>query len=275
MYRRALIALVLAGCLTGPGWAGIFGKKPAKPNPAERVPELLAILKTVGDENKRIEAIDELRYYDPTAFPQMVPALIDVLQNDPKPAVRSEAADVLGKLQPTSQAVGQALEMARDKDPAMRVRMQARFSLLGYHWQGYKGSKPTDPSVPPKEPPLIDPKAEPNPVLRGPMLLPPPRANVPLNAESLHMPSDRSGMPSLKPPANPPPPPAPLPPPPSQPSKFSFFGLRSSQPAARPPEQSKEPPLAQPLPIETQAPPSPQGPELPLPPFVPPAQRLR
>src|SRR5262245_47508317 len=95
MYRRALLSLLLAGLLAGPGFAGIFGKKPAKANPAERVPELLKILKLDGDENKRIEAADELRYYDIAAFPQVVPALIEVLRSDPKPAVRSEIVETL------------------------------------------------------------------------------------------------------------------------------------------------------------------------------------
>src|SRR5947209_4408879 len=98
MYRRALMSLVLACLLSGPGFAGIFGWKTTKPNPAERVPELLKILKTDGDENKRGEAAQELRYYDPVAFPQMIPALIEVLQNDLKPYVRAEAAETLGKL---------------------------------------------------------------------------------------------------------------------------------------------------------------------------------
>src|SRR4051812_32140423 len=75
MGRRTVIALLLLPCLAFPLSAGIiFGKKP-KPNPKERVPELIAIVKTDGDENKRASAADELRQYDPTMFPEIVPVL--------------------------------------------------------------------------------------------------------------------------------------------------------------------------------------------------------
>lgn len=281
MYRRALLSLFLACLLIGPGFAGIFGKKPTKPNPNERVPELLTILKTDGDENKRVEAIDELRYYDLAAFPQIVPALIDVLNNDPKPAVRSEAADILGKLRPISPAVGQALEQARDKDAAMRVRMSARSSLLGYYWAGYKSGKPADPQAQVKEPPLIDPKTETAPVIRTQSPQPPPpptRAPAPSNVEPLTM-SKETPPPAIK---TQPSGPAVPPPPSQQPSKFTFFGLRSAPPppppVAKPMQQSKEPPLAPPLPQENpkaavppllplpiMTPSAATGPELPLP----------
>jgi len=72
----------------------------------------------------------------------MVPVLIEALGNDPKPSVRAESADTLGKLRPISQEVGQALEQARDKDASMRVRMQARSSLLSYYWSSYKPARP-------------------------------------------------------------------------------------------------------------------------------------
>jgi hypothetical protein len=249
---------LLACWLTGPGFAGIFGKKPAKPNPAERVPELITILKTDGDENKRMEAAEELRYFDPTAFPQIVPALIDVLRNDAKPSVRSEAADTLGKLRPVSQAVGQALEQARDKDPAMRVRLQARSSLLGYAWSGYKPAKPNDP-------PPID-KAEPTPPAIRTQPSPQPRPN---NGPNIPEPPAMPAPDKQPAPIKPPTPPAPPAPQPSQP-KFSFFGFgKSSTPPMRSTEQTKEPPLAPPLPQENSKPAveigPPQAPSLPIP----------
>ena len=125
MKWRLLLSLLLATACAGPALAGLFGKKPVKPNPIDRVPELIHILKNDSEENKRVEAAEELRQFDPTKFPQIFVALIDALQNDPKPAVRSEAAQSLGKLRPVSKMVRQALEHARDKDPSRGVRLQA------------------------------------------------------------------------------------------------------------------------------------------------------
>src|SRR5439155_25781395 len=120
------LALVTVGALALPAPAGIlFGKK-TKPNPAERVPELIVIVKTDKDESKRASAAEELRQYDPAAHGDIVPVLIDVLMNDPKPAVRVEAAESLGKLRPISQEAGWALEQAKEKDSSMRVRAKAR-----------------------------------------------------------------------------------------------------------------------------------------------------
>src|SRR5262245_58528340 len=122
-----LVPLVLLPNLAGPTYAGIFfGKKNKKPSPAERVPELLAQVKTDGDESKRTAAAQELRQYDPGQFPMIVPVLIDVLHNDSKPGVRAEAAQSLGKMRPISQQAGMALDQALANDSSMRVRLQAR-----------------------------------------------------------------------------------------------------------------------------------------------------
>src|SRR5215831_20267574 len=59
--RLLTVALLLAATVQ-PATAGIFGKK-GKPSPAERVPELLSIAKTDGDEHKRSAAVEELRQY--------------------------------------------------------------------------------------------------------------------------------------------------------------------------------------------------------------------
>jgi hypothetical protein len=149
---RCSLVLVTVGLLAVPAPAGIlFGKK-TKPNPAERVPELIVIVKTDKDESKRASAAEELRQYDPTANPDIVPVLIDVLMNDPKPAVRVEAAESLGKLRPISQEAGWALEQAKEKDSSMRVRTKARYELLGYYWAGYH----SDPKM--KEGAVVNPK---------------------------------------------------------------------------------------------------------------------
>jgi hypothetical protein len=197
MKCRLLLVLLLVPTLAGPVRAGIiFGKKGKKPTPAERVPELLTTLKSDGDENKRARAAEELRQYDPNAFPDILPVLIDVLVNDQKPAVRAEAAQSLGKLRPISQQAGQALEYALTRDPSMRVRLQARSSLMQYHWAGYRGSaakKDGAPLIQTGEPPLAG--SEP----QGP----PPIINTTAPA------------PAPSPPARPGPQPAPLPLPPA------------------------------------------------------------
>ena len=149
---RISLALVTVGMLALPAPAGIlFGKK-TKPNPAERVPELIVIVKTDKDESKRTSAAEELRQYDPATHPDIVPVLIDVLLNDAKPAVRVEAAESLAKLRPVSQEAGWALEQARDKDSSMRVRAKARYELIGYYWAGYH----TDPKL--KDGAVVNPK---------------------------------------------------------------------------------------------------------------------
>jgi hypothetical protein len=153
-WFRVSLVLMALGLLAVPAPAGIlFGKK--KPNPAERVPELIVIVKTDADESKRANAAKELRQYDPAVFKDIVPVLIDVLLNDAKPSVRTEAADSLGDIRPVSKEAGWALEEARQKDASMRVRLAARYSLMQYHWHGYEGQnkdeKVTSPIV--KDPP--------------------------------------------------------------------------------------------------------------------------
>ena len=127
MKRRVALVLLLAPILTAPASAGIFfNKKPDKPNPADRVPELIKTIQTDGDEDKRMAAAAELRNYDATQFPDVIPALIDALLNDKKPSVRAEAAQSLGKIRPIADAVGAALEESLAKDGSMRVRLQAQ-----------------------------------------------------------------------------------------------------------------------------------------------------
>jgi hypothetical protein len=161
MNFRMTLILVLVPLLAAPAQAGIlFGKKPPKPDPAQRVPELIKTVRTDGDENKRAEAVGELRQYDLATFPEILPTLIDALLNDKKPGVRAEAAQTISKLRPVTQAAGDALEQALDKDGSMRVRLQVRSALLQYHWAGYRQGKKDEPQSPvaTKEPPLADPK---------------------------------------------------------------------------------------------------------------------
>ena len=185
--RYVLVSAVLLGAVL-PAPAGIFSRR-KKSDPQQRVPELVQILKTDRDDRKRLDAAEELRQYDPGQYPQIVPALIDALQTDPKPGVRSEAAHTLGKLRPVNPPAGQALERAAAQDHALRVRLQARTALMFYHMAGYssskKGEPPTGPGGNPttNEPPLPSGATTNEPPLAGPPpAAAPPPAPVPVSA---------------------------------------------------------------------------------------------
>jgi hypothetical protein len=136
--RSFLLALGFVAALAVPAPAGILFGRHAKPSPAERVSQLLVTLKTDSSDSKREKAAKELREFDPNAFPEIVPALIDVLKHDQKAAVRAEAAQTLGKIRPMSQEAGMALEEAVN-DSSWRVRRQARPALRAYRSSGYQG----------------------------------------------------------------------------------------------------------------------------------------
>ncbi len=166
MKHRVVLVLLLAPLLTAPASAGLFfgNKKPDKPNPADRVPELIKVIETDGDEDKRMAAVAELRDYDPAQFPDLATTLIDALLNDKKPGVRAEAAQSLGKIRPVSDPVGEALEQSLAKDSSMRVRLQARSALLQYRWSGWKEPVPKKDDIPtarPKDPPPVQSKEPP------------------------------------------------------------------------------------------------------------------
>jgi hypothetical protein len=167
--------LLVAGPLFAGPITDLFKKAP-KPKPEERVPQLLMTVKTDQDEHKRTQAAEELREYDPAAFPDMIPTLIDVVNNDRSVAVRVEALQSLGKFRPVSKEVGLELEQA-EKDPSMRVKIQARTSLLQYHLAGYHSPKKPDSGGPQSgEPPLAGTEQQPPPSGGSPTMVPmPPR----------------------------------------------------------------------------------------------------
>jgi len=149
---RVWAALIVAGVLLAGAApecsAQLFGSKKAKVSPQQRVPELVGILKLDKDAHKRSEAAEELRQYDPKEFPEVVPILIDALQNDTATGVRVEAAAGLGRLRPISTAAGQALERAAANDSNLRVRLQAKASLVYYQMSGYHAPKKSEPVGP-------------------------------------------------------------------------------------------------------------------------------
>lgn len=140
---RWMFAIVAVISAAGPAPAGfgIFSRK-AKIDPAEHVPALIMQLKTDKDDAKRSAAAEELRNFDPKAFPEMMTVLADALLKDSSATVRSEAASTIVKLRPITQQAGYALEQAAANDPSMRVRMAARQSLWQYNLLGYRSTKP-------------------------------------------------------------------------------------------------------------------------------------
>ena len=138
-----LLVIALAWAAPAPAqW--IFAKK-QKMNPTQRVPELVLIVKTDTDERKRAHAAEELRDYDPATFTEIVPVLVDVLQQDKKMNVRLEALTSLAKIRPVTARAGQAIEKAAAEDESWRVRWQAKTSLPKYHLAGYSSRK-SDPA---------------------------------------------------------------------------------------------------------------------------------
>jgi hypothetical protein len=167
---RFLLSLVVLAGLTVSASAGLFTKHP-KPNPATRVPELLQIVRTGTDDHKRAAAAGELRNYDPNAFPEIVPALVELTLRDPNANVRLEAVQSLAKLRPVSSQAGWALEQAMEKDSSRRVRLLARTSLVQYHLSGYRSSKPEEAGKPGEGVPAKV-QATPAPRIVGPRPLP-------------------------------------------------------------------------------------------------------
>jgi hypothetical protein len=143
------------------GVLGLFGRK-AKVDPAKRVPELIITLKTEQDERKRASAATELGTFDPLAFPEIVPVLVDILQHDPKTGVRMDAASSLGSLRPVSQVVGESLEKAASSDENLRARLHAKSLLIKYHLAGYSATSGSR-TAPAKnsEPPILDVNGKP------------------------------------------------------------------------------------------------------------------
>jgi hypothetical protein len=154
--RRLFLALGCFAVLTGFTHAGFIFGKHTRPNPAERVPQLLVILRTDSEESKRVNAAKELGEFDPKAFPAIIPILIQALKQDPKPSVRLEVVETLAKLRPVSQEAGVALQSALE-DASWRVRWQARQSLWSYRLAGYK-----PPAKPEEAPHPAPPSAKPN-----------------------------------------------------------------------------------------------------------------
>ena len=218
MLKRLLVVPVVALSVAAPTQAGLF-KKTAKPDPAVYVPTLIETLKAHKDDRARAAAAAELDEYDAKAFPEVLPALMQALANDPSTSVRSRAAESIGKVRPITAAAGYALERAATEDKNFGVRVSARTALLKYKVLGHMPGIKIEGIAQSAEPPLAA-----GPVVKdlasGTVLRPTP-APVPTEG-----PISAPALPAA---------PSPMPPPDSQ----------SSAPRPADP-QTGEPPLAEP-----------------------------
>ncbi len=154
LTRLLLVTIIVAG-LTSPAPAGLFFNRKSKTAP-DRVPTLISALKTDPEERHRADAARQLRDFDITAYPEVLPALIEAAQSDAKAGVRLEALQSLARLRPISQQAGQTLEGLAGHDSSLRVRLQARSALIQYRLSGYHASRTVEKQQigPTIEPPL-------------------------------------------------------------------------------------------------------------------------
>ncbi|HMP60522.1 MAG TPA: HEAT repeat domain-containing protein, partial [Gemmatales bacterium] len=129
---------------------------PAAPvDPHRRVHELLQTLRNDPKPDRRENAAFNLRSFSAEVHFEIVPALIDSLQQDSVPAVRRAALQSLAEIQPRSAEVLEALEHAAEHDDSWRVRQSARWAKRGYQ-------VPTEqPKATPAPTPAMVPKASP------------------------------------------------------------------------------------------------------------------
>ena len=137
-----VIGLVGVGERPAPGvdfGLGLFKRRQAKADaPVSKARQLVEVLRTDPDEAKRKDAATELRAIDPRSNPEVTPGLVASVQKDPSPAVRIEAARVLGDSKPVSEPAGLALEVAVKADPDPKVREAIGAALWQYHLNGYR-----------------------------------------------------------------------------------------------------------------------------------------
>ena len=142
MRRRYIFVGLVSALLSGSATAGPIFKRSPKPDPATQVPALLQILKSeTEDERARARAAAALHEFDGKAFPDILPALIDVLGSDASATVRAEAADAIGRIRPITPQAGYALEQSLASEKSLQVKWQVRTALLAYRFLGYSGLK--------------------------------------------------------------------------------------------------------------------------------------
>lgn len=173
--RWLVVIAVCLGVETVPAaaqWNWLFTRSSASPPPAPE--ELIRCIRSCQKPEARVEAIQQLRNYNAAEYPAIIPALIDALKNDKAIFVRIEAARSLGRIRPITSAARQALATASIRDPAFRVRWQARtsltlFTVRGINPYNYSSaeSKPAQSHSVPDIEPGTEVPVEPPPAISG------------------------------------------------------------------------------------------------------------
>jgi hypothetical protein len=131
-YQAIVVFAVVTAAVIPATAGGLFSKKTAPTSPADRVQQLLQTITSSSNPNARVDAVADLRDFDVGAHPQIVPVLVNALKTDSAVNVRIEAARSLGRIRPLTQMAGDALSTASLGDSHIRVRWQARASLMVY-----------------------------------------------------------------------------------------------------------------------------------------------
>ena len=176
-FLPALAATVALGSAS-PAFAfdlglGLFKKKPVGPSAAPaksdtstKVKQLVATLQADTDIERRKAAAEALRTHDPRNNPDLIPALVTVVQKDPSPEVRALAAETIGLYKSLYPVAASALDVAEKTDPDAAVRAAAKNALWQYHLNGFKPSAPLASTTgQSSEPPLATPKPSPIPTV--------------------------------------------------------------------------------------------------------------
>jgi hypothetical protein len=113
--------------------AGLFDclkkRRVTRVNEEVRVEEAVRTLHCNPDWRKRDDAAHDLRAFDWREYPQITPALLEALRNDPHEEVREEAAQTLYRLAPCLEEVRFVLAGAARLDPDHATRKWAMKAL--------------------------------------------------------------------------------------------------------------------------------------------------
>jgi hypothetical protein len=138
-----------------------------------RINQLIPIIQSDPDENKRNAAVAELSRADPRLSAGVIQVVTEALLKDPSPTVRLTAVGVIGRYKTVFSLAGLALETAMESDASPVVRKAAKQALWEYHLIGYKSAREVDAFTrQTPEPPLAKPARLPVPVTAEPPVIP-------------------------------------------------------------------------------------------------------
>jgi hypothetical protein len=137
-----------------------------------RINQLIQIIQSELDENKRNAAVAELSRADPRASTGVIQIVTEALLKDSSAKVRLTAVGVIGKYNLVFPLAGLALETAMESDASPAVRKAARQVLWEYHLIGYKSAREVEEFTrQTPEPPYAKPGALPTPVTAEPPII--------------------------------------------------------------------------------------------------------